>query len=123
MDKHQFPSDGDIHDTYCQTHNKEYRALLHKFLKDAKSDKIKKLCSAADPDEKLFWKLLRHHSSSQMKFLVDGKLITEKNLVHKMWEDHFETLGTPSSNMNFDDNFLAHVTANVLNIFNSCIED
>ena len=25
--------------------------------------------------------------------------------------------------MNSDDNFLAHVTANVLNIFNSCIED
>ena len=75
-------------------------------------DKIKKLCSAPDSDEKSFWKLLkRQRSSSQIsEFLVDGKLITEKNLIRKMWADHFEALGTPSSNMNFDDNFVARVT-------------
>ena len=56
-------------------------------------------------------------------FLVDGKLITEKNFIRKIWADHFETLGIPSSNMTSDDNFLPRVTANVLNIFNSCIED
>ena len=33
----------------------------------------------------------------------------------------FETLGVPS--LNFDDNFLARVTANVQGIFNLCIEN
>ena len=55
--------------------------------------------------------------------LFRWQINNRENLIRKMWADHFETLGTPSSNMNFDDNFLARVTADVQNIFNSCIED
>ena len=120
----QFPGDHDIYDTYHQTH-KEYRTLLHNFLNDVEIDKIKKLCSAAYSDEKSSWKLLKGQcSSSQMSaFLVDSKLITEKNLICKMWADHFETLGTLPGNMGSDGNFLARVAANVQNIYNSSIED
>ena len=117
-----------MHDTNRQT-RKEYRALLRKLLNDVEIDKIKKLCSAADSDEKSFWKVLKGQgSSSQISAFLDllsicCKLITGKNLTLRMWADHFETLGKPSSNMDFDDNFLARVTANVLKIFNLCVED
>ena len=56
--KHDFPSGRDAHDTYRCT-RKEYRLLLRNFLNNLESDKVKKLCSAAESDEKLFWKVLK----------------------------------------------------------------
>ena len=78
-----------------------------------------KLCNAAESDEKLFRKLLKgQRSSFQMSaFLVKDKLITDKNLIREMWVNHFEALGTPSNSENFDNNFLARVTASVEDIF------
>ena len=121
---HDFPSGGVIHDTYRCT-RKEYRLLLRNFLNNLESDKVKKLCNAAESDEKLFWKLLRGQwSSSQMNaFLVENKFITGKNIIREMWADHFETLGTPSVNENFDSNFPTCVTAGIAEIFKSCAED
>ena len=80
-----FGDSDDIHGI-CRQTRKDYRALLRKFLNDVEIDKLKKLCSAADSDEKSFWKLLKgQRSSSQITaFLVDGKLMTEKNLICKM---------------------------------------
>ena len=40
-----------------------------------------------------------------------------------MWADHFEALGIPSVNVNFDSNFLTCVTASVADTFKSCAED
>ena len=42
-------------------------------------------------------------------FLVDGNLITDKNAIHEMWATHFECLGTPSANSNFDSDFFKRV--------------
>ena len=56
-------------------------------------------------------------------FLVENKLITDKNLICEMWADHFEALGTPSVNVNFDSNFLVCGTADIAEIFKSCDED
>ena len=56
-------------------------------------------------------------------FLVENKLITDKNLICEMWTDRFEELGTPSVNESFDSNFLTCVTASVADIFKSCTED
>ena len=40
---------------------------MRSFLNQLESDRVTKLCSAADSDEKLFWKLLKgQKSSSQM---------------------------------------------------------
>ena len=88
-------------------------------------DQIKKLCNAASTDEKLFWKLLkRQRSSSQTSsFLVDGKFITDRKQIREMWAGHFEELGTPSENIQFDSDFLTRVTANVQEIFTSCTDD
>ena len=50
--------------------------------------------------------------------------MTDKNLIREMWADHFEELGTPSVNVNFDDsNILTYVTAGVAEIFKSCAQD
>ena len=121
---HDFPSVGDIHDTY-RCLRKEYRLLMRNFLNNLENDKVRKLCNAAESDEKLFWKLLKgQRSTSQMSaFLVKDKLITDKNLIREMWVNHFETLGTPSNSENFDSNFLARVTASVEDIFKICSED
>ena len=72
-----------------------------------------------------FWKLLKgQRSSSQMiSFLVDGKFITDKKQIREMWAGHFEELGTPSENIQFDSDFLTRVTANVQKIFTSCTDD
>ena len=80
--KHDFPSGGDTHDSY-RCARKEYRLLLRNFLNNLESDKVKKLCNAAESDEKLFWKLLKgQRSTSQMSaFLVENKLIRELSLI------------------------------------------
>ena len=61
---------------------------MRSFLNQLESDRVTKLCSAVDSDERLFWKLLKgQKSSSQMSaFLVNGSLITDINayLVKKM---------------------------------------
>ena len=72
-----------------------------------------------------FGKLLKgQRSSSQMSaFLVEDRLITDKNLIREMWVNHFEALGIPSNSENFDSNFLAPVTAGVEESFKICSED
>ena len=80
-----------------------------------KLTKIKKLCNAASTVEKIFWKLLKgqRFSSQMSSFLVGGKFITDKKLIREMWAGHFEELGTPSENIQFDSDFLTLVIANV----------
>ena len=56
-------------------------------------------------------------------FLVDGKLIKDKKQIREMWADHFEELGTPSENTQFDSDFLTRVTTDVQEIFTSCTDD
>ena len=56
-------------------------------------------------------------------FLVDGKLLTDKNRIREMWTDHFESLGTPSDSSNFDNDFYHRVTTRVHDILKICIED
>ena len=53
-------------------------------------------------------------------FLIDGKMITEKNDIREMWVEHFEKLGTPSTNTNFDSVFLDRVSASVQEFVTSC---
>ena len=97
---------------------------MSNFLNSLENDKVTKLCNTAESDEKLFWKLLKgQRFSSQMSaFLVEDKLITDKNLIREMWVNHFEALETPSNSENFDNNFLARVTASVDDILKICSE-
>ena len=55
---HDFPSVGDIHDTYC-CFREEYCLLMRNFLNNFENDKVMKLCNVEESDEKLFWKLLK----------------------------------------------------------------
>ena len=79
-----------------------WRVMLH-----LEADKIKNLCNAADCSEKLFWKLLKGQKtfSKMSAFLVNGNLLTDRNVIRDMWADHFEALGTPSENEYFDNAF------------------
>ena len=43
-------------------------------------------------------------------FLVNGGLVTDKTAIRNMWADHFEALGTPSANLNFDNDFAVRVS-------------
>ena len=56
-------------------------------------------------------------------FFVGGKFITDKKKIREMWAGHFEELGTPSENIQYDSDFLTRVTANVQEIFTSCTDD
>ena len=120
----KYPGDNEIHNVY-RSKRKDYRSRLRCFLNQVEADKIKKLCNAASTDEKLLWKLLKgQRSSSHMSsFLVDGQFITAKKQIREMWAGHFEELGTPSENIQFDSDFLTRVTANVQEIFTSCTDD
>ena len=88
-------------------------------------DKIIKLIHAAESNEKLFWKLIKsQRSSSQMTaFLVNDTLLTDRGKIRQMWADHFKTLGTPSVNDNFDNNFCADIANRVREVFDSCMND
>ena len=98
---------------------------LHKFLNQFEIDRVRKLCLAAETDEKMFWRLLRaQRSSSQMSaFLVNGRLITNENDIRDMWADHFEALGTPTINLNFDNEFADLILTHVQTIFQNCTSD
>ena len=98
---------------------------MRSFLNQLESDRVTKLCSAADSDENLFWKLLKgQKSSSQMSaFLVYGSLITDINEIRNMWADHFEALGTASESATYDNGFSAHVSAHVKETFETCLDD
>ena len=56
-------------------------------------------------------------------FLVNDNLLTDNNLIREMWADHFEALGTPSDNAQFDNGFLDTVARGVQEIFISCTND
>ena len=116
-----FSDNGEVHDV-CRTKRREYRKHLRRFLNQIETDKAAKLCNAAQSNEKLFWKLIKSQkSSSQMSaFLIDGKMITDKNDIREMWAEHFEKLGTPSTNTNFDSVFLDRVSASVQEFMTSC---
>ena len=101
-----------------------YRSTLRAFLGQLESDRVKKLCSAAEFDEKWFWKLIKsQRSSTQMsEFLVNGKLITDKYDILNMWADHFEELGTPDLYTDYDNNFAARVSAFVANFYKTFLD-
>ena len=96
---------------YSDGKRREYRFKLRNFLNQLEAEKITKLCNAADSNEKLFWRLLKGQRSNLTndRFLVDGKLITDKKQIREMWADHFEALGTPSVSVRYDNNFLTPV--------------
>ena len=56
-------------------------------------------------------------------FFIDGKMITDKNDIREMWTDHFEKLGTPSTNTTFDSVFLDRISASVQQFVTSCKND
>ena len=58
-----FSAESDEHDAY-KAKRKDYRLSMRSFLNQLESDRVTKLCSAADSDEKLFWKLLKGQKSS-----------------------------------------------------------
>ena len=98
---------------------------MRSFLNQLESDRVTKLCSVADSDEKLFWKLLKRQKSfSQMSaFLVNESLITDINEIWSMWADHFEALGTPSVSATYDNGFAALVSAYVKETVEACLDD
>ena len=103
---------------------KDYRSTLGAFSSQLECDRVKKLCSAAEFDEKSFWKLIKsQRSSTQMSaFLVNRKLITDKYDILDMWADHFEELGTPDLHTDYDNNFAAGVSACVANFYKTCLD-
>ena len=113
----EFSNSGAVHDNY-RSKRRDCRKLLCKFLNKLETNKIRKLCVAAESNEKLFWKLLKgQHSTTQMNaFLIDGKWITDKNDIRDMWTNHFEDLGKPSVSPSFDHVFFDRVASRVSNI-------
>ena len=119
-----FSKGGHEQDTY-KFKRMIYRWAMRDFLNETANTRVQKLSFAADNDEKTFWRLLKgQRCSSQLSaFLVNRELITDKNKIRIMWADHFEALGTLSSNTNYDNNIFDKVTTSVKEIVESCIRD
>ena len=58
-----------------------------------------------------------------MLYLVDDNLLTDKDVIRDMWADHFEVLGTPSENDDFDSDFLTSVADTVQELLISFSND
>ena len=55
-------------------------------------------------------------SSTQISvFLVNGRMITDKNDIRDMWAGHFEELGPPDLHKDYDNNFAACISGYVAN--------
>ena len=115
----QFADNSIVYDNY-RSKGKDYHLALRKFLNQLEIDRIRKLCATAGTDEKMFWRLLRGQRSSS-RISAFPVLITED--IRDMWADHFEALGTPTVNLNFDDEFADLISAYVQNIFQNCTSD
>ena len=122
--QYQFADNSIVHDNY-RSKRKDYRLALRKFLSQLEIDRVRKLCLAAETDDKMFWRLLKaQRSSSQMSaFLVNGSLITKRNDIRDMWADQFEALGTPTVNLNFNNKFADLISIHVQTIFQNCTSD
>ena len=122
--QNKFADNSIVHDNY-RSKRKDYRLTLRKFFNQLESGRVRKLCLAAETDEKLFWRLLRaQRSSSQMSaFLVKGSLITKENDIRDMWADQFEALGTPTVNLNVDNEIADLISTHVQTIFQNCTSD
>ena len=81
----KFFNSGAVHDNY-RSKRRAYQKLLRKVLNKLETDKMKTICVAAETNEILFWKRLKgQHSTTQMNaFLIDGKMITDKNDIRNM---------------------------------------
>ena len=66
---------------------------------------------------------LREFLNQLEAFLVNDTLLIDRGKIRQMWADHFETLGTPSVNDNFDNNFCANIVDRVREAFDSCINN
>ena len=113
-----------VHDN-CRSKRKDYHLALCKFLNKLEIDSVRKLCLATETDEKMLWRLLRAQRSSSLMsaFLVIGSLITKENDIRDMWVDHFEALGTPTVNLNFDNEFTDLISTHVQTFFQNCTSD
>ena len=121
--QNQFSVNSIVHDNY-RSKRKGYRLALRKFFNHLEVDLGKKLCVAAETDAKLFWKLLKgQRSSSQMSTFLNGAFITEEYDIRDMWADHFEALGTPTADLNFDNEFANSILTHIQSIFQNCIND
>ena len=56
-------------------------------------------------------------------WLMVTNLLTDKDMIRDMWADHFEVLGTPSENDNFDSDFLTSVADTVQELLISFSND
>ena len=56
-------------------------------------------------------------------FLINGSLLTDKDMNRDMWADHFKVLRTPSENDNFDGDFLTSVVDTVQELLMSFSND
>ena len=54
-------------------------------------------------------------------FLVDGKFVNTDLDITNMWADHFETLGQPTTDDSYDENFRIKVESAVEQIFAECV--
>ena len=78
---------------------------------------------ASEVDEKLFWKILKNGKGKGKTtcFLVDGKFINTDSDITNKWADHFETLGQPTIDGSYDENFRIKVESAVEQIFVECV--
>ncbi len=78
--------------------------------------------SHSDIDQRQFWYLLRREKKRQKKCNalrdVSGNIVTDENKIMEMWKVHFENLGIPSNDVDFDNEFKNFVN----NEITSCVE-
>ena len=101
----------------------KYRSAIRKFIQCKENSKIVDLCKASEVDEKLFWKLLKKGKGKGKTtcILVDGKFINTDLDITNMWADFFETLGQPTTDDSYDENFRIKVESAVEQIFAECV--
>ena len=61
--------------------------------------------------------------SALCALLINGSLITKESYIRDMWVDHFDALGTPTVNLNFDNEFADLISTHVQTIFQNCTSD
>ena len=92
------------------------RRLYRQEIASKRSDNKREIMDARREDSKLFHKLIRRQrgvSDSKISELdVNGTTYKGKNVISG-WKTHFQTLATPSDNLNFDKHYIEHVQQDV----------
>ena len=105
------PRNTEIYENY-KIAPKNFRSSRRRAEAQYERDKIDQICESKEMDQTYFWFLVNKHkpkkSTKTHPLKIGKRTIADPNEKRSLWKDYFEKLYTPSSQINYNDEFKNH---------------